>query len=105
MTEKPKENRSHLTIASNCLQTTSNACASIALLNLLMNVPDLELGPTLESLKRFTETMSPALRGYQVGNSDFIRGIHNSYTRWAGFCTLHTGTFKLMLELKGRWTC
>jgi len=48
-----------------------------------MNIPDIELGPTLESLKDFTATMNPAMCGYQVCNHDYIRQVHNSFTRYA----------------------
>lgn len=62
-------------------QTTSNACASIALLNIVMNIEGIELGPTLESLKAFTTEMDPAICGYIVSNHDYIRQIHNSFSR------------------------
>jgi ubiquitin carboxyl-terminal hydrolase L5 len=46
-----------------------------------MNLPDIELGPTLQSLKDFTSALDPGLCGYQVCNHDFIRQIHNSFSR------------------------
>lgn len=52
------------------------------MLNIIMNVPGLELGSGLESLKASTAMLSPALRGYQVCNSEFVRHIHNSFTRF-----------------------
>lgn len=42
---------------------------------------DVEVGPTLTSLKEFSSAMTPALRGYTVGNHDFIRRVHNSFAR------------------------
>ncbi|KFY24643.1 hypothetical protein V493_05118 [Pseudogymnoascus sp. VKM F-4281 (FW-2241)] len=62
-------------------QTTSNACATIALLNIAMNTRGVDLGPTLNSLKDFSMPLTPALRGYTVGNHDYIRRIHNSFSR------------------------
>lgn len=62
-------------------QTTSNACATIALLNILLNTKGVDLGPTLEQLKEFSMSLSPALRGYVVGNHDYLRKIHNSFSR------------------------
>lgn len=60
-------------------QTISNACATIALLNIIMNITDAEIGPTMWSLKDFTKTMTPALRGYTVSTSSFIKKVHNSF--------------------------
>lgn len=62
-------------------QTTDNACATISLLNLLMNADDIEIGPTLEALREFSKEMTPPLRGYTVTNHDFLRRIHNSFSR------------------------
>jgi ubiquitin carboxyl-terminal hydrolase L5 len=62
-------------------QTISNACASIALLNIVMNIRGIDLGPTLEQLRSFSMPLTPALRGYVVGNHDYLRKIHNSFSR------------------------
>ncbi|KFY26137.1 hypothetical protein V491_01456 [Pseudogymnoascus sp. VKM F-3775] len=62
-------------------QTTSNACATIALLNIAMNTRGVDLGPTLNALKDFSMPLTPALRGYTVGNHDYLRKIHNSFSR------------------------
>lgn len=62
-------------------QTTNNACATIALLNIVMNASGVEIGPTLSSLKDFSKDMAPAIRGYTVGNHDYIRRVHNSFAR------------------------
>ncbi|KFZ13203.1 hypothetical protein V501_03814 [Pseudogymnoascus sp. VKM F-4519 (FW-2642)] len=62
-------------------QTISNACATIALLNIAMNTRGVDLGPTLNSLKDFSMPLTPALRGYTVGNHDYLRKIHNSFSR------------------------
>lgn len=62
-------------------QTTNNACATIALLNIVMNAAEVEIGPTLSSLKEFSSAMTPALRGYTVGNHEYLRCVHNSFAR------------------------
>ncbi|KAH0562573.1 hypothetical protein GP486_002740 [Trichoglossum hirsutum] len=62
-------------------QTNSNACATIALLNIVNNIPSLDLGENLESFRRFTRDFTPALRGYSIGNFEFARQIHNSFAR------------------------
>ena len=63
------------------VKTINNACASVALLNIVNNVPDIELGENLLAFKNFTASFSPALRGDAIGNFNFVRGIHNSFVR------------------------
>ncbi|KAM0511564.1 hypothetical protein ACHAPE_009714 [Trichoderma viride] len=62
-------------------QTTNNACATFALLNIVMNAPHLELGNQLREFKEATQNLSTVLRGHEVGNNRFMRSIHNSFTR------------------------
>ncbi|KAH6844845.1 ubiquitin thiolesterase-like protein [Chaetomium sp. MPI-CAGE-AT-0009] len=62
-------------------QTTQNACATIALLNIIMNAEGLGLGKRLRELKRESEDMSPPLRGNMINNSAWIRMAHNSFAR------------------------
>ncbi|KAL8735663.1 MAG: hypothetical protein Q9166_000832 [cf. Caloplaca sp. 2 TL-2023] len=62
-------------------QTVNNACASVALLNIVNNVPDLNLGEHLQQFKNFTADFTPALRGDAVGNFEFVKTIHNSFAR------------------------
>lgn len=51
------------------------------MLNIIMNVPGLELGSNLEALKTLTANLNPAMRGHEVSNNKFLREIHNSFTR------------------------
>lgn len=46
-----------------------------------MNSDDIDLGDKLRDFKESTKGLCTALRGYQLGNSSFIRTIHNSFTR------------------------
>ncbi|KKY14768.1 putative ubiquitin carboxyl-terminal hydrolase [Diplodia seriata] len=62
-------------------QTTGNACATVALLNIIMNIPEAELGENLRSFKEFTESFTPAARGDQIVHYDFVKNIHNSFAR------------------------
>lgn len=62
-------------------QTTNNACATVALLNIVMNAPGVRLGETLKEFKESTKDLSTALRGHRLGSNPHIRGIHNSLTR------------------------
>ncbi|CAG8241613.1 unnamed protein product [Penicillium salamii] len=62
-------------------QTANNACASVALLNIVNNIPDIELGDHLQSFKDFTMPFTPALRGDAINNFEFVKRIHNSFAR------------------------
>ena len=63
------------------IQTTSNACATVALLNIVMNIPDLDLGDALEAFKESTRLLKPPYRGQALSRDEFIRNIHNSFLR------------------------
>ncbi|KAK1753506.1 hypothetical protein QBC47DRAFT_303367 [Echria macrotheca] len=62
-------------------QTTSNACATIAMLNILMNANDEVLGEKLAELKKASMDLTPAVRGNLISHSDWIRTAHNSFAR------------------------
>lgn len=62
-------------------QTTNNACATVAMLNIVMNAEGIELGDKLQAFKESTKNLSTALRGHQISKNRFIRTIHNSFTR------------------------
>ncbi|KAJ5124676.1 uncharacterized protein N7515_008501 [Penicillium bovifimosum] len=62
-------------------QTANNACASVALLNIVNNIPDIDLGENLKSFKEFTMSFTPALRGNAINNFEFVKRIHNSFAR------------------------
>ncbi|KAF2500128.1 cysteine proteinase [Lophium mytilinum] len=62
-------------------QTAENACATTALLNLMLNVPDVDLGEPLAQFKEFTKAFTPFLRGQEIANFEFIKKIHNSWAK------------------------
>jgi len=62
-------------------QVVSNACATQALLSILLNRPEIELGSTLEDFKSFALALSPEMRGEVLGQSTVIREVHNSFAR------------------------
>lgn len=62
-------------------QRIQNACATQAVLSILLNRPDLETGDILNEFKSFTEAFDPELRGEAISNSDSIRQVHNSFSR------------------------
>lgn len=65
-------------------QTTTNACATQAILSVLLNASeeeDMVLGPMLTNFKSFTSAFTPELLGEAIGASEEIRTSHNSFTR------------------------
>lgn len=60
---------------------SDNSCATVALLNVVNNVPGLELGEILESFKDFSKEFTPYLRGDAITNFEFVKRIHNSFAR------------------------
>ncbi|EFO85950.1 CRE-UBH-4 protein [Caenorhabditis remanei] len=64
-------------------QVIQNACATQALINMLMNVedPGVKLGPLLSQYKEFAIDMDPSTRGLCLSNSEEIRTVHNSFSR------------------------
>ncbi|KAH9840782.1 cysteine proteinase [Rhodofomes roseus] len=62
-------------------QLSNDACASHALLNVLLNCPHVDLGGELQELQAVTAEISPVMRGLAVSSSQFIRDAHNSLAR------------------------
>lgn len=60
-------------------QTIQNACATQAILSIVMNTSDLDIGPELTRFREFTTGMDPVTTGMVIGNSDIIREAHNSF--------------------------
>lgn len=67
-------------------QTHNFACATVSLLNVINNIDltstdDVQLGTQLKTFKEYTKDFTPALRGDAIANFDFVKSIHNSYSR------------------------
>lgn len=61
-------------------QTVENACASQALLSILLNrLPPSRLGDTLNALRTFTHGFDYYTRGDAVGGCEALRAAHNSF--------------------------
>lgn len=64
-------------------QVIQNACATQAILSVLLNVnhSDIELGSTLGQFKEFTQSFDAYNKGLAMSNAAQIRTVHNSFSR------------------------
>uniref|UniRef100_A0A914DZH2 Ubiquitin carboxyl-terminal hydrolase n=1 Tax=Acrobeloides nanus TaxID=290746 RepID=A0A914DZH2_9BILA len=64
-------------------QAISNACATQAIVNLLLNVheQEIKLGSTLEEFRDFVSGFDSANIGLALSNQEKIRTVHNSFAR------------------------
>lgn len=62
-------------------QTMANGCATVALLNILMNSPEVQLGDKLSEFKKTTQDLPSFQRGYLLESEASMRNIHNAYAR------------------------
>ncbi|KAG6821018.1 hypothetical protein H0H93_007908 [Arthromyces matolae] len=59
-------------------QVVNNACATLAVLNAIGNIPLLPTGPQLAELNNFTAGMDPQTRGMVITSADWLREAHNA---------------------------
>lgn len=64
-------------------QVIENACATQAILSVLLNCEhnDLDIGNNLKEFKSFVSCFDPETKGLALSNSDTIREVHNSFAR------------------------
>ena len=67
--------------AADIQQIIDNACATVAILNIVNNVKTLDLGENLKSFKFFTKTINPVLKGEALANFMWCRSIHNAFAK------------------------
>lgn len=62
-------------------QIPENACATYALLNIIMNAPAISLSDELASFKDYSKSLTPPHKGLAVASFEFLKGAHNSFGR------------------------
>lgn len=62
-------------------QVVQNACATQAILSVLLNAESISLGEQLSEFKAFSLALDSESRGYAIGDCDSIRTVHNSFAR------------------------
>jgi len=63
-------------------QVINNACATQAILSVLLNIAssDVKLGSTLQEFKDFCGSFDGVMKGLALSNSEPIRAVHNSFS-------------------------
>lgn len=59
-------------------QVVNNACATLAVMNAIGNIPSLPMAQELTDLINFSAGMDPQTRGMVVTSSDWLREAHNA---------------------------
>ncbi|KAI0745397.1 ubiquitin carboxyl-terminal hydrolase [Earliella scabrosa] len=59
-------------------QVVNNACATLAVMNAIANIPGLQMGAQLSELFSFTAGMDPQTSGMAITSSDWLREAHNA---------------------------
>ena len=60
-------------------QISSFSCATVALMNIINNRTDLELGEELQRFKASTQNLLPKARGLALDSFESVRNVHNSF--------------------------
>jgi ubiquitin carboxyl-terminal hydrolase L5 len=58
-----------------------NSCATLAMINILMNNSRADIGDQLGQFKEFTKDFTPFQRGEAFASFDFVKKIHNSFAK------------------------
>lgn len=58
-----------------------NSCGTLAMINTLMNNPEISIGEHLLQFRDFTSDMTPFQRGEAFASFNFVKKIHNSFAK------------------------
>lgn len=62
-------------------QVITNACATQAILSILMNTSDLPMGEELTNFRDFAMAVDSNTRGQIIGDCEIIKRVHNSFSK------------------------
>lgn len=62
-------------------QIVNNSCATHALLSVLLNCSDMDLGPTLTRLQEFSAGLDPESKGFAIANMSELARSHNKHAK------------------------
>lgn len=62
-------------------QIINNSCATHALLSVLLNCEDIDLGPNLTRLKKFSKGLDPESKGLAISNVPELSCAHNKHAK------------------------
>mmetsp|Transcript_10082 Transcript_10082/g.13212 ORF Transcript_10082/g.13212 Transcript_10082/m.13212 type:complete len:355 (-) Transcript_10082:119-1183(-) len=83
--KQEKDDREYITSPDEDLffasQVIHNACATQAILSILLNCPDIDVGEDLNMFRSFTKSFSSQLKGEAIGDCASVRNAHNSFAR------------------------
>ncbi len=71
-------------------QVIQNACATQAIISVLMNAKGVDLGPELSRIKSFAGGLGPEMIGQVIGQDATLRKTHNSFARPEPFMFMET---------------
>lgn len=77
--DQPKEASSHVWFANQL--PAQNSCATLAMINILMNNDSAEIGEHLQQFKDFTKDFNSYQRGEAIASFEFVKKIHNSFAK------------------------
>ncbi|KAF2433821.1 ubiquitin carboxyl-terminal hydrolase, partial [Tothia fuscella] len=72
----------------------TNACGTIALVNIVNNIPEVDLGEQLKHFKDDTMDLDPMERGRRLDKFDHLKAIHNSFARKIDILQLDLGLWQ-----------